>query len=144
MRILNRFTGETIFDIAADTLQGADLCDADLRDADLRSVDLQGANLRSADLCDADLCDADLCDADLRGANLQGAGAVVLYGLRWPVIIVPGNMRIGCKVYTAEAWENFTDKAIDDMDSNASVFWAEHKEMLLKLAKRANTFLKEK
>ena len=87
---------------------------------------------------------ADLRSADLQGANLRDTGVVIVQGLPWPVVIVPGNMRIGCKVYTAEAWENFTDKEIDDMDSNASAFWAEHKEMLLKLAKRANTFLKEK
>ncbi len=102
MKILNRYTGEIIFDAdislprwklemkntasvnlsAADLshldlrdirLPGAKLCGADLRFAHLYSADLRRADLRDADLRDANLCWADLCGADLRGADLREA-----------------------------------------------------------------------
>jgi len=81
MKILNRYTGETIMECAnlrhanlrSADLQGANLQGANLRNADLRNADLQGANLRNADLRHANLQGADLRSANLQGANLQGA-----------------------------------------------------------------------
>ena len=81
MKILNRYTGETIMECAnlrhanlrSADLQGANLQGANLRNADLRNADLQGANLRNADLRNANLQGADLRNANLQGANLQGA-----------------------------------------------------------------------
>jgi hypothetical protein len=66
MKILNRFTGDTLFEVE-------NLRDADLRGAYLRGADLRGVNLRDADLRDADLRDADLRGVNLRGANLRNA-----------------------------------------------------------------------
>lgn len=69
MKIINRFTSETIFECAAETMretileavkQGANLTGANLSDADLSRANLTGANLTRADLSDADLSDADL------------------------------------------------------------------------------------
>jgi len=102
MKIVNRFSGATIFESAHETmrktvlaalesdadlsdadlsdaylsdadLSGADLSGADLSGADLRGADLRGAYLSGADLRGADLRDADLSGADLSGANLRGA-----------------------------------------------------------------------
>lgn len=68
MEIKNRYTGEVILAVEAETLRGADLCGADLYEADLRGADLSRALLSGA--C---LSEADLSEADLRGANLYGA-----------------------------------------------------------------------
>ena len=74
MKILNRFTNETI--IEANTIKecieksGKNLGGADLRGADLRDADLRGADLRGADLRGADLGGADLRYACLGGAKI--------------------------------------------------------------------------
>jgi hypothetical protein len=93
IQIKNRFTGEVIKTIDADTLRYAGLSraflryadlryadlsyaflsDADLRGADLRGADLRRANLSGADLRRANLSGADLSGAELRRANLSGA-----------------------------------------------------------------------
>jgi len=82
MKIETRFTSETIFECAAETMretileavkQGADLSDANLSRANLSRANLSGANLSGADLSGADLSGADLSDADLSGADLSGA-----------------------------------------------------------------------
>jgi len=84
MKIVNRWSGATIFESAAATtaetvldaiqsgayLRGADLRGANLSDADLRGADLRGAYLRGAYLRGADLSGADLSGANLRDANL--------------------------------------------------------------------------
>jgi uncharacterized protein YjbI with pentapeptide repeats len=63
MKILNRFTGKSVFEI--ETLRGADLSGADLSGADLSGADLSGA---------------DLSGADLSGAVLRGAIGIALAG----------------------------------------------------------------
>ena len=78
MKIKNRWTGETIIEIDANTLYRADLSGADLSRANLYRADLSGADLYRADLSGADLSGADLSGAnlyraDLSGANLSGA-----------------------------------------------------------------------
>ena len=70
IKIKNRYTGEIVRTVDADTLRDADLRGAYLSDADLSGADLSGANLRGADLRGAYLRDADLSGANLRGANL--------------------------------------------------------------------------
>jgi hypothetical protein len=73
IEIKNRFTGEVIKTIDADTLIGADLNGADLRGAYLSYAYLSGADLSGANLSGADLRGADLIGADLNGADLRGA-----------------------------------------------------------------------
>ena len=53
--IRHKETGETLLEVQADTLAGADLEGAMLLGADLRGADLRGAFLRMVDLCQADL-----------------------------------------------------------------------------------------
>jgi Pentapeptide repeats (8 copies) len=86
-KITNRFSGNVMFEIDAETmraaleqkvkeranLSGANLSGAHLGGADLSMADLRGADLRGADLRGADLRGANLRGANLRGANLSGA-----------------------------------------------------------------------
>jgi uncharacterized protein YjbI with pentapeptide repeats len=77
IEIKNRWTGEVIRTVDAETLTRADLTRADLSWADLSRADLSRASLSRADLSWADLSRADLSRASLYGADLYGAD---LYG----------------------------------------------------------------
>ena len=78
-QIKNRYTGEIIVEMEAETLREVieknkiNLREADLWGADFRGANLWGANLRGADLRGADLREADLREADLREADLWEA-----------------------------------------------------------------------
>ena len=121
-------------------LEGADLEGADLRGANLQGADLEGANLQGADLEGANLRNADLGGAYLRGAT-YGEGVLLtkvplqISGLRWPVLVLDEHVKIGCKLYTTEEWENFTDSKINAMDSAALGFWKKYKQLVLAAAK---------
>ncbi|HDI2988874.1 TPA: pentapeptide repeat-containing protein, partial [Acinetobacter baumannii] len=77
----------------------------------------------------------------LRGANLCGANLscakaspLIVYGLRWDVIINGlGKMRIGCQEHAVADWKSFDDARITRMDSEALEFWNQHKSMLLNM-----------
>ncbi len=71
--IKNRWTGEVIRTVDAETLTRADLTRADLTRADLSWADLSRASLSRADLSWADLSRASLYGADLSRADLTGA-----------------------------------------------------------------------
>ena len=111
-------------------LRGANLCGANLWGADL-----WGANLRGADLCEADLCGANLREADLRGANLDGEkiekNPLIVVGLTYWCLISDNYMRLGCKRFTHDEWDEFDDEQIDAMDSRALKFWTQWKAPLL-------------
>jgi len=125
IKILDR-NGNLLKEINAKTL-----IDANLRGADLRGADLRGANLRGANLIDANLRGANLRGADLRGANL-----IVITRGHWTVYITKGHIRIGCKAYSLNDWETFTDNEISEMDSRALEFWKENKELIIGLCRR--------
>ncbi|HFX7934233.1 TPA: pentapeptide repeat-containing protein [Acinetobacter baumannii] len=123
-------------DLSYANLSYANLSCANLRDADLSYANLSYANLRDADLRGANLSCANLRDADLRGANLSCAKAapLIVYGLRWDVIISGlGKMRIGCQEHAVADWKSFDDARITRMDSEALEFWNQHKSMLLNM-----------
>jgi hypothetical protein len=102
IQIKNRYTGEVIRTVGAETLSGADLRNADLRNADLRN----------ADLSDADLSDADLRGADLRGAYLSGA--TLPTGETWetyctevvPALLAAGGHPVACDAWRCHDWTN--------------------------------------
>jgi uncharacterized protein YjbI with pentapeptide repeats len=135
IQIKNRFTGEVIKTIDADTLRYAGLSRAFLRyadlryadlsyaflsDADLRGADLRGADLRRANLSGADLRRANLSGADLSGAELSGAkglDATIKMPMycKWSHGITKGNLiHIGCEKRTIEEWDVFfaSDKVL--------------------------------
>jgi len=58
LNILNKETGEVLFQLLTETMVRADLRDADLRKADFSHADLSGALFVGADLCGADFSDA--------------------------------------------------------------------------------------
>ncbi|MGF2270197.1 pentapeptide repeat-containing protein [Acinetobacter baumannii] len=123
-------------DLSYANLSYANLSCANLRDANLSYANLSYANLSYANLRDADLRGANLRDADLRGANLSCAKAapLIVYGLRWDVIISGlGKMRIGCQEHAVADWKSFDDARITRMDSEALEFWNQHKSMLLNM-----------
>jgi len=140
-------------------LRGANLSYANLSYANLSGADLRGANLDGADLSYANLRGADLSYANLRGANLSYAnldGAalegeilsqtpVSMTGLRWPILITDGFMRIGCQRHSHADWEGFNNDRISSMDYKALEFWSQWREPMLAMCKaHASTAKKEK
>jgi hypothetical protein len=73
VEIRHQDTGEVLWFVAGETLEGADLATAELTHADLRGANLHGANLHDAFLCGADLAAANLSGARMDGAMLIGA-----------------------------------------------------------------------
>lgn len=132
MKIFNT-SGELILETESQDLRGADL-----RGADLRHADLRGADLRSADLRGANLRGANLRGADLIYANLRGADLIVLQMDLWTSYITTNHIRIGCQSHTLSEWENFTNKDISGMHSNALEYWKKNKEIIISLCKRFN------
>lgn len=125
-------------------LSGADLSGADLSQAILVGANLTGANLAGADLRGANLLLAKLPQANLIGSNMYGAAlrdtilpteVIRLDGLRWPVTILLGYMRIGCQHHPVRDWEQFTDAEIEVMGSCALEFWQANKQKLITIAK---------
>ena len=117
MKILNRFTGKLILEIAdlsgADlsgaNLSGANLSYADLSYADLGRADLSGANLRGANLRSADLG-----YANLRGANLSGSNLDFSSGISFSCkgTNIKGDKRLFSQMIyhlTRQCWQDLTD-----------------------------------
>ncbi len=73
IEIKNRYTGEVIKTVSADSLVCANLSYANLSYANLSNADLSSANLRGANLSSANLRGANLRGANLSYANLRGA-----------------------------------------------------------------------
>jgi uncharacterized protein YjbI with pentapeptide repeats len=114
--------------------------------ADLRGADLRGAYLQWADLQGADLRGADLRGADLRGADLgfkytlneveyiQNKIIPQLFFDCYIVLIFEKTIQIGCKHFTIEQWENFTDAEISNMDiEKCLVWWSKYKKIIFDL-----------
>ena len=159
IEIKNRFSEKTIlcgdYESMKDCLEknsSADLRSANLRSADLRSANLSyaslsSANLRYADLSYADLRSADLSYADLRSANLSYASLsftiiygekitkkpIQLYGLKYEVMILEKQIKIGCELHDAKDWGKFKDLRISKMSSDAVDWWKIHKPIILGL-----------
>ena len=83
--------------------------------------------------------------ANLAGAYLTGAtyntgtfnkGLLQLTGLTWPVLIFDNHIKIGCKFYTTNEWENFSDFKIKQMAPKALNFWKKHKDLIITLANK--------
>jgi len=137
---------------------GADLGGADLEGANLEGVYLGGAYLEGADLVGAYLVGANLVGADLVGANLGGVylgranlgganlgGAyyngekltkepIQLLGLKYFVMIIGTQIKIGCEEHKQKEWWKFADKEIVKMDGKEALkWWKEWKPILKKM-----------
>ena len=146
-------------DLSGVNLSGMDLSGADLYGADLSEVNLSRTNLYGMDLSGVNLYGANLSGANLSGANLSGVNLsgvnlsrtnlskadlskadlygvkitkipVQISGLKWWVNITEKHIQIGCKVYEAVEWFNFSDEKIMEMDSEALIFWKANKEFI--------------
>ena len=103
VKIKNRYTGDVVKLVDAETLQNADL-----RGADLRGADLWGADLRGA---------------DLRGANLRGADLKIFQAGRYIAYVTSTHTCIGCQAHDNSTWREFSDGVIGDMASDALEWW---------------------
>jgi len=63
-----------------------------------------------------------------------------IFGKKWTIFIFDYHIKIGCKLYLTEEWENFTDKEIESMDKYALEFWNKNKAAILAVAKSHQTY----
>ena len=93
-----------------------------------------------ANLARAYLAGANLARANLYGANLYGEALtkapLSLLNLTWPVLITEGYMRIGCQRHAHSEWADFDSAAIGRMESRASYFWTQWRDVLLTMCKQ--------
>ena len=132
-------------DLSGSDLKNADLSYAYLRGANLNDTDLTGANLKFATLIRASLRGANLSDADLRNTDLTGADLInaslyradlrdtklartvlpertlIILGLHYSVFICGDWVRVGCKVYSANEWRQFSMHDISEMHGLSAV-----------------------
>ena len=137
-----RYTDLYSADLRSADLSSAILRYAILRSAYLRSADLYSADLRSADLRYTNLSSANLRYTDLRSANLRNTIGNKLeiksmqldtYNI---VLDLKNNvMAIGCRQYTIDEWDNFSDEEITNMDENALVWWKKWKDFIFQAIK---------
>ena len=161
--IKNRFTGNPITEVeldasyesAAYSVQlGAAVKIAAAENTNLACADLAGVDLSGADLARAYLVYADLVRANLSGANLTRVnlavvdlgkkGILQINGLRWPILITPEYMRIGCEKHLHGDWRSFDDRRIAEMDGKEALkFWRDNKDWLLERCEWAAGFKKD-
>lgn len=103
--------------------------------ANLARAYLAGANLDGANLAGANLARANLYGANLYGEALTKA-PLSLLNLTWPVLITEGYMRIGCQRHAHSEWADFDSAAIGRMESRASYFWTQWRDVLLTMCKQ--------
>ncbi|MBS4051904.1 MAG: pentapeptide repeat-containing protein [Methylomonas sp.] len=130
-------------DLANANLTDANLAYADLTDANLAYAKLTHAKLTHANLTGANLTGADIAYANLANANLAGQGLLQINGLRWPVLVTPEYLKIGCEQHSHDYWRSFDDRRILQMaGKNAAEFWADNKTWLLERCEWAAGFRK--
>jgi hypothetical protein len=146
IEIKNRFNGEVLlcgeYESIKDCLEkntGTNLSGANLAGANLAWTNLSGANLSWTNLSGANLSWANLSWTNLSGANLCGEkltkNPLQIIGLKYWVMILEKQIKIGCEVHNAEEWEQFDDETISKMDSGALEWWKTYKPVILGLWK---------
>ena len=135
--ILHRFTDETICEIELDASYENEprsvQLGAAVKTASSKNINLTGANLTGADIA----------YANLANANLAGQGLLQINGLRWPVLVTPEYLKIGCEQHSHDYWRSFDDRRILQMaGKNAAEFWADNKTWLLERCEWAAGFRK--
>ena len=93
-------------------------------------ADLRGAYLRGANLGDANLSGAYLSGAT---GNLKELKSVFVE--TWPITYTADVMQIGCERHTIDAWWNFDDERIANMDPQALAWWKKWKPVLQQIIK---------
>ena len=136
-------------------LSGANLKYANLSSSDLSHANLKGANLSGANLKGSDLSSSDLSHANLKGANLSGANLLRTIGdmqsvksfqvEKYMITYTDAILNIGCRSYTIDEWNNFTNKQVSDMDNGSLEWWSKWKPIIMQIIKMspAESTLKE-
>jgi hypothetical protein len=135
-------------------LSGADLSRAVLDNANLSGADLSNAKLsnsylRRSNLFGADLRYSNLSDADLTGANLSGVDIIFctpdnirIKRINLPLykvnILDNQILSIGCQQHHIDTWKSFSDKQIDQMDTDALQWWNAHKQSIFDFIEEHN------
>jgi uncharacterized protein YjbI with pentapeptide repeats len=128
-QIKHRFTGDVLFE-----------CDIPESHSGMAArFALEKAHSSRANLSGANLYGANLYGANLYGAKNDGEEIAItpipIGGLRWPVLVTDGYMRIGCQRHSHDEWASFTAAQIEDMASDAPDFWAQWKDSLLSMCR---------
>ena len=131
IEIKNRFTGEVIICGKYESIKD---CLEKNKTANLSRANLSGADLYGADLSGANLYGADLSRANLYGEKLTKTPLQIL-GLKYWVLILEKQIKIGCEIHKAEDWEKFDDGLISKMDEGALEWWKIYKPIILGLWK---------
>jgi hypothetical protein len=119
----------------------ANLEDANFSGSNFEGAYLSGANFKGANLSGANLSNTNLYNVNFEGVNLSRAIGnnrevkSLQLGEYLVTILVGVKIHIGCKEYSIEEWENFTDEEIEKMDDEALKWWKKWKEIILKIAK---------
>ena len=116
--IKGRFSGSVLFAVEAGSLR----------------IALEMAVKSGADLSGANLYGANLYGANLYGEKLTKTPIQIL-GLRWPVLILERQIKIGCEIHDAKDWGKFKDSRISKMGSDALAWWKINKKIILDLHK---------
>jgi hypothetical protein len=125
-------------DLSEANLSEANLSEAYLYVAYLFRANLYRANLSEADLSEANLFKANLSKADLFKANLCGTignnkELISIQTGAYLVCMSKHAIQIGCKNYTREEWNRFSNNDILEMDGQKALdFWRNWKEIILK------------
>ena len=108
---------------------------ANLSNNDLYGADLYGANLRNANLCNANLKGANLKDANLLRTIGDKQFIKSFQIEKYMITYTDTILNIGCKSYTIDKWNNFTNKQISDMDNGALEWWTKWKPIIMQIIK---------
>ena len=129
IEIKNRFSKKTI--LCGDYESVKDCLEKN-SSADLSYADLRSANLRYADLHSANLSSASLSFTIIYGEKITKK-PIQLYGLKYEVMILEKQIKIGCELHDAKDWGKFKDLRISKMSSDAVDWWKIHKPIILGL-----------
>ena len=120
IEIKNRFTDAVMYSHECDS----NTVKITLEKANLEGVYLEGANLEGANLYSATY-----------GSATLNNGIEQYLGLMWPVFLFDNHIKIGCQMHTVDEWENFDNKEIDTMSSEALALWAKYKTLIIGMAR---------
>ena len=124
IEIKNRFSEKTI--LCGDYESMKDCLEKN-SSADLSYTDLHSADLRSANLSSASLSFTIIYGEKITKKPIQ------LYGLKYEVMILEKQIKIGCELHDAKDWGKFKDLRISKMSSDAVDWWKIHKPIILGL-----------
>ena len=123
-------TGEVIYSgefssvkdcLEAGVSKAINFCYANLNGAELNSANLNNAQMNYANLNNAELNNAELNGAQLYGAQINSVFACIPSGEPYYIFISGQVVVAGCQSHSPEAWKNFTECEIKNMDGDKAL-----------------------